>query len=97
MPYEQIVAGARLVEILGPLSLEILVLVGDARDKDIFARIARSVPLSPAMLSALGRADLVASAWRAAIIASKPDPRTRLRRGKPWSPAVVADELERGT
>ncbi|CAN94278.1 MULTISPECIES: hypothetical protein [Sorangium] len=54
-PYEQIVRGGRLAQILGPLALEILVLAGGARDKEAFARIARSAPLSPSTLSALGR------------------------------------------
>ena len=31
-------------------------------------------------------------AWRSAIATAKLDPATRYRRGRPWSPAVVADE-----
>jgi hypothetical protein len=131
-PYEDLVAGGRLAGILGPLALEILVLLGDARDKDLFAKIARRAPLTREVLSAIGRFghpeawsilihslgddDLVddaaraletlfgpivdpasarnIKAWKAALAAKKPDPEVRLRLGRPWSPCVVADELD---
>jgi hypothetical protein len=39
---------------------------------------------------------LQGAAWRGAIGARSFDPTVRYRRGRPWSPVVVADELESG-
>lgn len=55
LPYDDLVGGGRLETILGPLGLEILVLAGDAKDRDAFARIARKVPVNAQVLSAVGR------------------------------------------